>query len=65
MDLVVALPTSTHAIFCIIDRFSRVCRIIPYHTSLTVLDVANLFIEHWVSCFGIPKKTISDRKVYF
>ena len=43
MDFIVALPRSTRgydAIFSIIDRFSRVCRFIPCHTSLSALEAA-------------------------
>ena len=43
MDFIVALPKSERgydAIFSIIDRFSRTCCFIPYHTSLSALDAA-------------------------
>ena len=68
MDFVVSLPMTPRgndAIFSIIDRFSRVCRFIPCSTSLTALDAANLFFEHWVCKYGVPKKIISDRDVKF
>jgi transposase InsO family protein len=68
MDFVVSLPQSTRgydAIFSIIDRFSRTCRFIPCHTTLSALDAANLFFEHWVCRFGVPKKIVSDRDVKF
>ena len=68
MDFVVQLPQSSRgfdAIFTIVDRFSRVVRFIPCHTSCTALDVARLFWEHWVCKFGIPTKIISDRDVKF
>ena len=68
MDFVVQLPTSERgydAIFSIIDRFSRVARFIPCHTSISALECANLFFEHWICRFGVPKKIISDRDVKF
>ena len=68
MDFVVSLPMTPRgndAIFSIIDRFYRVCRFIPCSTSLTALDAANLFFEHWVCKYGVPKKIISDRDVKF
>ncbi len=68
MDFVVSLPRSTRgfdAIFSIVDRFSRMCVFIPCTTQVTALDAANLFFEHWICKFGVPKKIISDRDVRF
>ena len=68
MDFIVSLPRSTRghdAIFSIIDRFSRICRFIPCSTSLTAWEAAQLFFEHWVCKYGVPKKIISDRDVKF
>ena len=68
MDFVMSLPCSTRghdAIFSIIDRFSRICCFIPCSTTVTALDVANLFFEHWICKYGVPKKIISDRDVRF
>ena len=68
MDFVVSLPMTScdnDAIFSIIDRFSCVYCFIPCSISLTALDAANLFSEHWVCKYGVPKKIISDRDVKF
>ena len=68
MDFVVSLPMTPRgndAIFSLIDRFSRVCRFITCSTSLTALDAANLFFEHWVCKYEVPKKIISNRDVKF
>jgi hypothetical protein len=66
MDFITHLPVSTRghdAIFSIIDRFSRVCRFIPCSSSMTALECAQLFWEHWVCRFGMPVKIVSDRDV--
>ncbi len=62
------LPTSTRghdAIFSIVDRFSRMVRFVPCSSTLTAVDAANLFFEHWVCRFGMPSKIISDRDPRF
>ncbi len=68
MDFITSLPPSTRgndAIFSIIDRFSRVCCFVPCTTTVSALDVANMFFEHFICKYGVPKKTISDRDVRF
>ena len=52
-----SLPTSSRghdAIFSIIDRFSRTCMFIPINTTVSALDVANLFFEKWICKYGVP-----------
>jgi hypothetical protein len=68
MDFIMSLPTSSRghdAIFSIIDRFSRTCMFIPINTTVSALDVANLFFEKWICKYGVPSKIISDRDVCF
>ncbi len=62
------LPTSTRghdASFGLVDRFSRLVRFVPCSSTLTAVDAANLFFEHWVCRFGMPSKIISDRDPRF
>ena len=57
MDFITHLPVSTRgfdAAFSIVDRFSRLCRFIPRKTSMSALECAQLFFEHWVCRFGMP-----------
>jgi hypothetical protein len=67
MDFIVSLPESSgyDCIFTIVDRFSRFVRFIPCRTSMSAIDCARLFFEHWVCQFGMPKKIVSDRDVKF
>ena len=68
MDFVTNLPVSNRgfdAIFSIVDRFSRLCKFIPCKTSISALEVADLFFEQWVCKYGMPTKIISDRDVKF
>lgn len=63
-----SLPVSTRgydAIFTVVDRFSRLVRFIPCHTTLTADDTARLFFEHWVCRFGMPDKIVCDRDARF
>ncbi len=68
MDFIMQLPRSDRgydAIFSIVDRFSRLCRFIPCKSDLTASDAAQLFFEHWLCRFGVPRKIISDRDPRF
>ncbi len=40
-------------------------RFVPCSSTLTAVDAANLFFEHWVCRFGMPSKIISDRDPRF
>jgi hypothetical protein len=43
MDFITHLPVSTRgydAIFSIIDRFSRLCRFIPCHSTMSAVECA-------------------------
>ena len=53
------------AVFTIVDRFSRLVRFIPCHSTLSAQDAALLFFEHWICRFGVPSKIISDRDPRF
>ena len=68
MDFITHLPVSTRgfdAIFSIVDRFSRLVRFIPCSSSMSAVECAQLFFEHWVCRFGVPGKIVSDRDVKF
>lgn len=52
-------------IYTIVDRFSRLVRFVPCSSSITAVDCARLFFDHWVCKFGMPQKIISDRDVKF
>lgn len=68
MDFVGPLPKSSRGydmIFTIVDRFSRLSCFIPIKSTCTAIDVANLFMDHWVCCYGMPSKIISDRDAKF
>ena len=68
MDFVTHLPTTPRgydAIFTIVDRFSKYVTFIPMHTSDTAENVAQLFFNHWICLYGMPKKIISDRDSKF
>ena len=68
MDFITHLPLSSRghdAIFTIVDRFSRVVSLIPCSSSMSAVDCAKMFFEHWVCRFGVPGKIISDRDVKF
>ena len=68
MDFITHLPVSKRgydAVFSVIDRFSTMCRFIPCSSSMSALEFAQLFFEHWVCIYGMPVKIVSDRDVKF
>ena len=62
IDLITELPTSQgyDAILVIVDRFTKMIRLIPTYTSLSSEGVAQLFWDHIWKDFGIPKNIIYD-----
>ena len=67
LDLVGPLPvTSSENIYIlsIIDRFSRMCRIIPIPNIHTATIVKNL-LDHWIFIYGCPEQILSDRGSQF
>ena len=68
MDLVTSLPETQRghdAVFSVVDRFSKLVTFVLCVISSTAVDVAQLFFEHVVCKFGMPKKIVSDRDPRF
>ena len=68
MDLVTSLPETQRghdAVFSVVDRFSKLVTFVPCVTCSTAIDVAQLFFDHLVCKFGMPKKIVSDRDPRF
>ena len=53
------------AIFVIIDKLSKTIKAIPTKTTITALEVANLFFLHIFCHFDLPSIIISDRDSRF
>lgn len=68
MDFVGGLPKSRKGhdyLYVIVDRFSKICILIPYNTQITTEQTANLFFQHvWVH-FGLPISIVSDQDSRF
>lgn len=68
MDFVGGLPISKRGhdyLFMVVDRFSKMCILIPCKKTVTGQEVANLFFTYvWVH-FGLPTSIISDRDSRF
>lgn len=63
MDFIVQLPmtkTKRNAIFVIVDRLTKMVRLIPCTTTVTAEGVAELFYEHWWNHYGWPQEIVSD-----
>ena len=68
MDFVGGLPTTRKGhdyLFMVVDRFSKMCVLMPCKKTINGQEAANLFFgQVWVH-FGIPRSIISDRDTRF
>ena len=68
MDFIVPLPKTKNnkdGILNVVDRLSKMIRLIPITISVDALEVAQLFKEHIYRSHGLPQKIISDRDPIF
>jgi hypothetical protein len=68
MDLITGLPKSEgyDAILTIVDHgCSRAAIFLPYHTTITGPQIAQLYLNNVYKWFGLPRKIISDRDPRF
>lgn len=68
MDFITKLPQtkSGHtAIFVVVDRLSKMCKIVPTYNTVTAQEVAKLFHDKVFCSFGMPDEFISDRDSKF
>ena len=59
-----SMPKDKHGfdtVFVVIDRLSKQAILIPYYKTVTVSDMATMFISHIYYYFGPPESIISDR----
>jgi len=63
MDFISGLPTSVKgydSIWVIVDRLTKVARFIPVRTNYRPHQYAELYFEHIVRQYGVPRTIISD-----
>ncbi|KAK3514836.1 hypothetical protein QTP70_033768 [Hemibagrus guttatus] len=67
VDFIMDLPTSrSHTcIFVVVDRFSKLCRLLPLKGPHTALEAAELMFNHVFRYFDIPEDIVSDRGPQF
>ncbi|MBW0520215.1 hypothetical protein O181_059930 [Austropuccinia psidii MF-1] len=67
MDFITQLPLSGSfdSILVVVDRFSKMAIFIPTDSTITALDLAQLFISHLFSKHGLPISIVSDRGSLF
>ena len=72
MDFVTDLPPSRDgsgrvfdSLFVVVDRYTKMAKYIPVLKTITAERLADVFIEHIVSQFGIPEGIVSDRGSVF
>ena len=68
MDFVGGLPMSRRGhdyLYVVVDRFSKMCILMPCKKQVTAEQAASLFFQHvWVH-FGLPTSIISDQDSQF
>jgi hypothetical protein len=68
MDFIVGLPLTARkkvSIWVIVDRLTMTAYFIALHTTYSVQQYAELYMDHIVRLHGIPKTIISDRGTQF
>jgi len=67
IDIIGPLPRSEDkdAILVVVDRFSKMIRLVPTTTSISSSEVARIYRDDIWKMHGIPKKIISDRGPQF
>ncbi|MBW0560255.1 hypothetical protein O181_099970 [Austropuccinia psidii MF-1] len=67
MDFITQLPLSSNfdSILVVVDRFSKMAIFIPTYSTITALDLAQIFINHVFSKHGLPISIVSDRGSLF
>ena len=64
MDIVGGLPKSRKGhdyLYVVVDRFSKMCILIPCNKQITAEQTAKLLFQHvWVH-FGLPTSIVSNR----
>lgn len=67
MDFVGELPASCgyNAIFVVMDQLTKMRHLIPCKTTLSALNVANMFLWNVFKLHGLPETIISDRRTQF
>ena len=67
-DFITCLPPTNeghNALLVVVDRLTKMCRLIPCDFHCTAQDVAQLLLTHVFSIFGVPETLISDRDPRF
>jgi transposase InsO family protein len=68
MDFVTGLPKSKagyDAILVVVDRLTKMARLIPTHTSVTARQTAQLFLDEVFRQHGMPDELVTDRDPRF
>jgi IS30 family transposase len=68
MDFIVGLPPTARkkdSIWVIVDRLTKTSHFIAMHTTYSVQDYAELYVNQIVRLHEIPKTIISDRGTQF
>jgi hypothetical protein len=68
MDFIVGLPLTARkkdSIWVILDRLTKTAHFIAVHTTYSVQNYAELYIDQIVCLHGIPKTIVSDRGTQF
>jgi hypothetical protein len=68
MDFIVGLPLTARnkdSIWVIVDRLTKTAHFIVVHTTYSVQQYAEFYMDHIVRLHGIPKTIVSDRGTQF
>jgi hypothetical protein len=67
-DFITCLPPTNqghNALLVVVDRLTKMCRLVPCDFTCTAQEVANLLLSKIFSIFGVPDTLLSDRDPRF
>ncbi|MBW0471453.1 hypothetical protein O181_011168 [Austropuccinia psidii MF-1] len=67
IDFITSLPLANRfdSILVVVDRFAKMAIFIPAYSTITYLDLAQIFISNVFSKHGLPVSIVSDRGSLF
>ena len=67
-DFITSLPRTSSgydAILVIMDRLTKMVRLVPCNTTITAKEAVRLLQDHWIKHYGWPVEIVSDRDPRF
>ena len=67
MDFVFGLPLADgkNGVMTVVDRATKRVTLVAVHDTITAVQAADVFFEHVIRHYGVPREVVSDRDPRF